>query len=81
MKIQRQKASFFLDNEVVWWQGLKGLPHLENGIKRKPSVQMLNTSSRTRGCDVTLIFAEKSDPQIRKDIAEMLLAAFEKRGR
>lgn len=79
MRKRHPSSCFLHDNEVIWWQGLKGLPNLEKRTKRKQTVQMLNTSTRRRGCEVTLIFAEKSDPQIRKDIAKMLLAAYEKR--
>ena len=55
--------------------------NLENGISAKPSVQVAREFRASNGCAVTLVFPEKSDNEIRRQVASMLIAAFEDRRR
>ena len=52
--------------------------NLENE-KSATSVQQCREVTTTNGCNVTLVFRPQSNPQVREDVAEMLLAAFERR--
>lgn len=78
-KLNENNPCVLVSDRATWWRGLKGLEHLENRISRKPSVHTPNTMITKNGCKVTLIFAGQSKPEIRKDVADMLLTAFEKR--
>lgn len=53
--------------------------YLENEIRAQPSVQQCREVRTTNGCKVTMVFRPESNPQVRKDVAGMLLAAFERR--
>ena len=53
--------------------------HLENEISATTSVQQCREVRTTNGCKVTMVFRSESNPQVRKDVAWMLLAAFERR--
>jgi len=53
--------------------------YLENGISTQPTVQECRDMTTSNGCKVTLVFSPKSNPQARRDVAGMLLAAFERR--
>ena len=53
--------------------------HLENEISATTSVQQCREVRTTNGCKVTMVFRSESNPQVRKDVAGMLLAAFERR--
>ena len=53
--------------------------YLENEISALPTVQQCREVSTTNGCKVTMVFRPQSNPQVRKDVAGMLLAAFERR--
>jgi len=53
--------------------------HLENRISAIPSVQGCREMTTSNGCNVTLVFSPKSNPQARREVAGMLLAAFERR--
>ena len=51
---------------------------LENEIGAQSTVQTTREII-TNGCHVKLVFKGEHDPQVRKDIARLLLAAFEQR--
>ena len=51
--------------------------HLENEISALPTVQADREFTTTNGCHVRLYFNKESDPKIRKEIARLLLTAFE----
>lgn len=53
--------------------------NLENEISAQPTVQTNREVITTNGCKVTLEFSPQSIPKSSHDIAEMLLASFEKR--
>ena len=53
--------------------------NLENEISATTSVQQCREVRTTNGCRVTMVFRPQSNPQVRKDVAGMLLAAFERR--
>ena len=53
--------------------------YLENEISASTSVQQCREVRTTNGCKVTMVFRPQSNPQVRKDVAGMLLAAFERR--
>ena len=53
--------------------------NLDNRKEAQPTVQVSREITTTNGCKVTLTFAEKEDPNLQHDVAEMLLAAFIKR--
>lgn len=71
-------ACVLFDNEVIWWRGLMFRKHLENRMSAQPTVQTSRTMTTKNGVSVTLQFSPKPNPQIRRDIARMLLVAFEK---
>ena len=52
--------------------------NLENEISAQSTVQTTREII-TNGCHVKLVFKGEHDPQVRKDIARLLLAAFEQR--
>ena len=51
--------------------------HLENEISALPTVQADREFTTTNGCHVRLYFNKENDPKIRKEIARLLLTAFE----
>lgn len=53
--------------------------NLDNRISAQPSVQACRQMITSNGCKVTLEFSPISNPQINRDVAEMLLAAFQKK--
>ena len=53
--------------------------HLDSEILALPSVQMPREMTTENGCHVSLRFPEEDDPLIHREIARMLIAAFEKR--
>ena len=53
--------------------------NLDNRKEAQPIVQVPREITTTNGCKVTRTFAEKEDPNLQHDVAEMLLAAFIKR--
>ena len=67
--------------ELTWWRGLVLHANLDNRISAKPSVQMAHNTINANGCHSTLVFSTTPNPQVRQDIAGMLLTAFEKRRR
>ena len=67
--------------ELTWWRGLILHANLENRMSAKPSVQIAHNTINANGCLVTLLFHPTPNPQVRQDIAGMLLTAFEKRRR
>ena len=52
--------------------------YLENDISAQSTVQTTREFT-TNGCHVRLVFKGEHDPQIRKDIARIMLTAFEQR--
>ena len=67
--------------ELTWWRGLILHANLDNRMSAKPSVQMTHNTVNANGCHSTLVFSTTPNPQVRLDIAEMLVTAFEKRRR
>ena len=55
--------------------------NLENGISAKPSVQVTREIRASNGCKITLVFRKESEYSIRREIASLLIAAFEDRRR
>lgn len=53
--------------------------NLDNRMSTQPSVQTCHPMMTTNGCKVTLEFSPISNPQINRDVAEMLLAAFQRK--
>ena len=53
--------------------------HLENRITALPSVQTVRNVTTSNGITATLLFSEKPDPQVQRNIAAMLVSAFEER--
>ena len=51
---------------------------LENGISAQSTVQTTREFT-ANGCHIRLVFKGEHDPQIRKDIARIMLTAFEQR--
>ena len=70
-----------LNSELTWWRGLILHVNLDNRMSAKPSVQKPHNTSSSKGCLVSLVFNKTPNPQVRLDIADMLLTAFEKRRR
>ena len=54
--------------------------HLENEISALPSVQADREYTSPNGCHVKMFFRKEHDPGIRKEIARLLLTAFEQEG-
>ena len=54
--------------------------HLENKISALPSVQADREYTSPNGCHVKMFFRKEHDPGIRKEIARLLLTAFEQEG-
>ena len=54
--------------------------HLENEISALPSVQADREYTSPSGCHVKMFFRKEHDPGIRKEIARLLLTAFEQEG-
>lgn len=54
--------------------------HLENGIRTLPTVQADREYTSPSGCHVKMFFRKEHDPGIRKEIARLLLTAFEQEG-
>lgn len=54
--------------------------HLENGIRTLPTVQADREYTSPSGCHVKMFFKKEHDPGIRKEIARLLLTAFEQEG-
>lgn len=52
--------------------------NLENKNNKLSTVRVSREVMTDSGCGITMLFPEESDPQIRRDVAAMLLAAFEK---
>jgi len=55
--------------------------NLDNDIIALPSVQVPREVTTTSGCRVSLYFRDKDDPDIHREIARMLIAAFTKKRR
>ena len=53
--------------------------NLDNEILALSSVQMPREITTENGCHVSLRFRKEEDPNIHREIARMLIAAFEKR--
>ncbi len=53
--------------------------NLENRISALPSVQADREYTSPGGCHVKMFFKKEHDPGIRKEIARLLLTAFEQR--
>ena len=70
-----------LNSELTWWRGLNLHANLDNRMSAKPSVQKPHNTRIIKDCLVSLVFNKTSNPQVRLDIADMLLTAFEKRRR
>ena len=51
--------------------------NLDNEISATPTVQATCEFTTTKGCRVRMFFKEEHDPKIRKEIARLLLIAFE----
>ena len=51
--------------------------NLENGIRTLPTVQADREYTSPSGCHVKMFFRKEHDPGIRKEIARLLLTAFE----
>ncbi len=51
--------------------------NLDNGMSALPPVQANREFTTPNGCHVRLFFKEEHDPRIRKEIARLLLTAFE----
>jgi len=54
--------------------------NLENGIRTLPTVQADREYTSPSGCHVKMFFRKEHDPGIRKEIARLLLTAFEQEG-
>ena len=59
---------------------LEQTANLENEISALPSVQADREYTSPSGCHVKMFFRKEHDPGIRKEIARLLLTAFEKEG-
>lgn len=55
--------------------------NLENEISAQPTVQTNREVITTNGCKVTLEFSPQSNPQVKHDIAEMLLGILREKER
>ena len=62
---------------AVSW--IHGDTHLENEISAQPTVVKLREITTRNGCRATLIFCELENPQIRREVAALLLRSFQKR--
>lgn len=51
--------------------------YLDNEISATPTVQAFREFTTENGCHVKVFFKKEQDPKIRKEIARLLLAAFE----
>ena len=54
--------------------------NLENGIRTLPTVQADREYTSPSSCHVKMFFKKEHDPGIRKEIARLLLTAFEQEG-
>lgn len=54
--------------------------HLENGISALSTVQAVPFPMKIGECTVTLRFASEHDPSIRREVAELMLAAVQQGG-
>ena len=70
-----------LNSELTWWRGLNLHANLDNRMSAKPSVPKPHNTGIIKGCLVSLVFNKTPNPQVRLDIADMLLTSFEKRRR
>ena len=55
--------------------------NLDNEILALSSVQMPREMTTENGCHVSLCFQDEEDPNVHREIARMLIAAFKKRRR
>lgn len=53
--------------------------NLDNTIIALPSVQVPRETTTADGCHVSLCFRDEDDPDIHREIARMLIAAFTKK--
>ena len=53
--------------------------NLDNRINALATDANLRTIKTRNGCTATLIFSQEENPNIRKDVAEMLIRSLEKR--
>ena len=53
--------------------------NLDNRIDALATDANLRTIKTRNGCTATLIFSQEENPNIRKDVAEMLIRSLEKR--
>lgn len=53
--------------------------NLDNQMSTLPTVQTCRQMITSNGCKVTLEFSPSPNPQINRDVAEMLLAAFQRK--
>lgn len=53
--------------------------NLDNRMSTLPSVQSYRKMTTANGCKVTLEFRPISNPQINRDVAKMLLMAFQRK--
>jgi hypothetical protein len=63
---------------AVSW--IHGDTHLENEISAQSTVQTTREYTSLSGCRVKMFFKKEHDPGIRKEIARLLLTAFEQGG-
>lgn len=54
---------------------------LDNETGAKPSVQVTREFTASNGCKITLVFRNESNKDIRREVAKLLIAAFEDRRR
>ena len=53
--------------------------NLDNNIVALPTVQVPREVTTSNGCHVSLRFRAEDDPKVHREIAGMLLAAFERK--
>ena len=70
-----------IGKEIDMCYNKKGIEpaHLDNEILALPSVQMPREMTTENGCHVSLCFRDEEDPNVHREIARMLIAAFKKR--
>lgn len=53
--------------------------NLDNQMSTQPTVRTCRQMTTSNGCKVTLEFSPFPNPQVNRDVAEMLLAAFQRK--
>ena len=67
-----------IQGKIIASESSPNLDNFDNVSRTQTAVQMTREMTTSNGCHVTMVFPRKSRPGVRRQIAEMFLAAMEK---